>query len=76
MKVKKTVVREPKVREAKVSVSEANIGKASLRLLKNRLVSTEVAYVQRALGNTATQDAIDTQILAVRKLPWSVIAGE
>lgn len=69
MKKEKTKV----VRDAKVSVSEANVGKAAMRLLSQRLVSTEVSYVQRVLGNTASQADIDAQILAVRKMPWSSI---
>jgi len=60
-------------REAKVSVSESNVGKAALRLLSQRLVSTEVSYVQRVLGTTASQADIDAQVIAVRKLPWSSI---
>lgn len=61
------------VREARVSVSESNIRKAALRLLAQRLVSSEIHYVQRVLGTTATQTDIDTQVVAVRKLPWSSI---
>jgi hypothetical protein len=64
------------VREAKVAVSELNISKAAMRLLSQRLVSTEVSYVQRTLGATATQGDIDTQVLAVRKLPWATVAAE
>jgi hypothetical protein len=61
------------VREAKVPVSEVNVGKAAIRLLKQKLVSTEVSYVQRTLGNTASQADLDAQVLAVRKLPWTSI---
>jgi len=61
------------VREAKISVSEANVAKAALRLLSQRLVSTEVSYVQRVLGVSASQADLDAQILAVRKLPWASI---
>jgi len=61
------------VREAKVAVSEANVSKAALRLLHQRLVSTEVAYIQRTLGATASQTDLDAQITAVRKLPWASI---
>jgi len=60
-------------REPKITVSESNVGKAALRLLSQRLVSTEVSYVQRVLGTTASQADIDAQVLAVRKLPWSSI---
>lgn len=62
-----------RVTEAKFTVSESNITKAAQRLLSQRLVSTETAYIQRTLGNTATQQAIDDQVLAVRKLAWSDI---
>lgn len=69
MKVAKKIA----VREAKVPVSEANVGKAAMRLLSQRLVSTEISYVQRVLGTTASQADLDAQILAVRKLPWASI---
>jgi len=65
---KKTVVRDPKI-----AVSESNVGKAALRLLSQRLVSTEVSYVQRVLGATASQADLDAQVMAVRKLPWASI---
>ena len=61
-------------REPKISVTDTNIRKAALRLLEQRLVSTEVMYIQRALGARATQEDIDTQVVAVRKLPWASIA--
>ena len=57
----------------KLPVSEGNVAKAAMRLLSQRLVSTEVAYVQRVLGTTASQTDIDTQVMAVRKLPWASI---
>ncbi len=62
-----------KLSSAKLSVSEGNINKAALRLLSQRLVSSEIHYVQRVLGATATQEDIDTNVLAVRKLPWNSI---
>ena len=55
------------------AVSETNLGKASVRLLGQRLVSTEVQYIQRTLGNMATQEQLDAQVLAVRKMPWASI---
>jgi hypothetical protein len=61
------------VKEPKIIVSDANIAKAAMRLLAQRLVSTEVHYVQRQLGRSATQQDIDTQVVAVRKLPWTSI---
>jgi hypothetical protein len=69
VKAVKTAVK----REAKIPVSETNLRKAAARLLPSMLVSTEVEYVQRELGATATQEAVDAKVLAVRKLPWSSI---
>jgi len=63
-----------KTREAKkIAVSETNVRKAAARLLTTKLVSTEVAYIQRVLGTTATQDAMDAKVLAVRSMPWASI---
>jgi hypothetical protein len=62
-----------RVIQAKVPVSEANLRKAASRLLATKLVSTEIAYVQRTLGTSATQDDLDAKVLAVRALPWSSI---
>lgn len=82
-KPKAVRVAKPKaVRAAKLSreelkripVSESNLRKAAARLLNNQnLVSTEVQYVQRVLGNTATQKDIDDKVIAVRKMVWSSI---
>ena len=69
--IKVKAVKAP--RAASMTVSDTNIKKAALRLLGQALVSPEVQYVQRTLGNTATQAQIDDQILTVRKLPWSKI---
>jgi hypothetical protein len=57
----------------RVPVSELNLRKAAIRLLQQNLVSTEVQYVQRVLGASATQRDIDDKVLAVRKLPWASI---
>lgn len=61
-----------------VSVSERNLQSAAVRLLPkhNRLVSSEVEYLRRILGDRATQAQIDERVLEVRKLPWSKIVGE
>lgn len=70
----------PKARAAsgedtkRVPVSEGNIRKAALRLLNQNLVSTEIQYVQRVLGASATQQAIDDNVIAVRKMVWASIA--
>lgn len=82
-KVKAVRVAKPKVVRAakpsreelkRIPVSESNLRKAAVRLLNNQnLVSTEVQYVQRVLGNTATQKDIDDKVIAVRKMVWSSI---
>ena len=61
-----------------VTVSERNLQSAAVRLLPkhNKLVSTEVDYLRRVLGDKATQQDIDDKVQQVRKLPWSIIAGE
>lgn len=58
----------------RIAVSELNLRKAAQRLLGGVLVSTEVAYIQRALGTTATQAELDAKVVAVRKMPWASIA--
>ena len=74
MRVKKTASVKPRREVVKrITVSESNLRKAASRLLTSALVSTEVQYVQRVLGNTATQEDIDSNVMAVRKLPWSSI---
>jgi hypothetical protein len=61
-----------------VSVSERNLQSAAVRLLPkhNKLVSTEVEYLRRVLGDKASQQDIDEKVLLVRTLPWREIAGE
>ena len=61
-----------------VSVSERNLQTAALRLLpkSNKLVSSEVEYLRRVLGDRATQESIDEKVQLVRRLPWSEIVGE
>ena len=61
------------VKTAKIPVSELNLRKAAARLLTSKLVSTEVVYIQRILGASATQEDLDAKVLAVRALPWSSI---
>lgn len=63
----------PKEKIKRMPVSASNIAKAAQRLLSQRLVSTEIDYIQRTLGTSSTQQAIDAQVLAVRKMPWSSI---
>ncbi|HYR28926.1 MAG TPA: hypothetical protein VEU30_10700 [Thermoanaerobaculia bacterium] len=61
-----------------ISVSERNLQSAAVRLLPkhNKLVSSEVDYLRRVLGDRATQAQIDEKVLQVRKLPWREIVGE
>jgi hypothetical protein len=68
------IKRSPKL----ITVSERNLQSAAVRLLPkhNRLVSTEVEYLRRVLGDKATQIEIDEKVMAVRKLPWREIMGE
>jgi hypothetical protein len=63
----------PKAREKKMPVSATNIAKAAARLLTQRLVSTEIDYIQRTLGASSTQQQIDANVLAVRRMPWASI---
>lgn len=60
---------------AKIAVSELNLRKAATRLLTSGLVSTEVAYIQRVLGTSATQEDVDAKVIAVRALPWASIVA-
>lgn len=68
------VKRMPKL----ITVSERNLQNAAVRLLpkRNRLVTPEVDYLRRVLGDKATQQQIDEKVLLVRTLPWSEIVAE
>ena len=68
------IKRAPKM----ITVSERNLQNAAVRLLPkhNKLVSTEVEYLRRVLGDKATQGEIDEKVIAVRKLPWREIVAE
>ena len=70
----KATTRAPKM----IAVSERNLQNAAVRLLPkhNRLVTPEVDYLRRVLGEKATQNEIDEKVLAVRKLPWAEIVRE
>ncbi len=56
-----------------LGVTESNLRKTAIRLLGQRLVSTEIQFVQRTLGSSATQQEMDASVLAVRKMPWASI---
>jgi len=61
-----------------VTISERNLQSAAIRLLPrhNKLVSVEVEYLRRILGDRATQGEIDETVMKVRALPWREIVGE
>ena len=56
-----------------LAVTELNIRKTAMRLLGQKLVSTEIQYIQRTLGAKASQVYIDANVVAVRKMPWASI---
>ena len=60
-----------------ISVSDRNLQSAAIRLLPkhNKLVSPELLYLRRVLGDRATQVEIDEKVQAVRRLPWSEIVA-
>lgn len=68
------ILRTPKM----ITVSERNLQNAAQRVLPkhNKLVSSEVDYLRRVLGDRATQQQIDEKVVLVRKLPWSEIYQE
>ncbi|HWW62929.1 MAG TPA: hypothetical protein VN181_16260 [Thermoanaerobaculia bacterium] len=63
----------PKPRAVRKAVTESNLKKTAARLLPTKLVSTEIQYLQRTLGSSATQQELDEKVLAVRSMPWSSI---
>lgn len=69
-------MKAPKMKPSpRLRVTDLNLRKAAQRLLGQSLVSTEMQYVQKVLGASATQEQIDENVLAVRRLPWTSIAG-
>ncbi|HEY2090969.1 MAG TPA: hypothetical protein VGJ81_03705 [Thermoanaerobaculia bacterium] len=74
--MRENVTKTPKLKL--VTVSERNLQTAAIRLLPkhNKLVSTEVEYLRRVLGDKATQGEIDEKVMLVRTLPWSQICAE
>ena len=58
----------------KFPVSDLNLKKAAIRLLGQKLVSNEMLYIQRNLAATATQQQLDENVVAVRKMAWAKIA--
>jgi hypothetical protein len=74
MKAKTMKMKAPK----RVTVTERSLQNAAARLLPKtkKLVSTEVDYIRRVLGDSATQVEIDEKVLTVRKMPWSTLVAE
>jgi hypothetical protein len=69
----RTKVPGAETKSSRIKVTELNLRKAATRLLGGALVCTEVSYIQRALGTTATQEELDAKVVAVRKMPWASI---
>ena len=62
--------------QKKIAVTEKNLQKAAERvLLRSRLVSLEVEFLRRRLGNTATPSDMEAQVIAVRKTPWNELVA-
>ena len=55
----------------KLRVTDLNLRKTAVRVLGQTLVSTEIQYIQRTLGASATQQQMDDGVIAVRRLPWA-----
>ena len=60
-------------KEPKLRVTDLNLMRTAQRLLGQKLVSPEVQYVQRVMAASATQQEIDENVIAVRRLPWTSI---
>jgi len=69
MKVASPIVQKVK----KLPVSAINIARAADRLLWQRLVSTEIDYIQRTLEASSTQKEIDANVFAIRKMRGPVL---
>jgi hypothetical protein len=51
-----------------------NLRKTAIRVLNGQnLVSPEIDYIMRTLGDRATQQEIDAMVLQVRSMPWGSI---
>jgi len=75
-----STVKIPRMKQPrKVMVSLSNLKRSAARVLPSgqTLVSTEMFYVQRTLGGSATEQQIDDSVAAVRKMPWaSIVTGD
>ena len=58
----------------KMRVTDLNLRKTAARVLAGQsLVSPEIEYLQRQMGTSATQQEMDDNVMAVRRLPWASI---
>lgn len=74
VKVAKATATKAKATTLKdLAVSELNLRKTAVRVLGQKLVSTEVQYLQRTLGAKTSQQEMDRSVLAVRTMPWASI---
>ena len=62
------------VRERKIAVTERILQHAAGRLISTPLVSVEISYLQKTLGNSETESNINEAVASVRRLPWATIA--
>lgn len=61
-------------RPASLPVSATNLNKTAARVLNGQsLVSPEIEYILRTMGQKATQQELDTMVLQVRSMPWASI---
>jgi hypothetical protein len=61
-------------RTSVLSVTPVNLRKTAIRVLNGqKLVSPEIDYIMRTLGDRATQQELDTMVLRVRSMPWGSI---
>ena len=68
-------MKKPVTRIPAVAVSATNLRKTATRVLNGQsLVSPEIDYIVRTMGNKATQDELDAMVLQVRSMPWAKIA--
>jgi hypothetical protein len=64
----------PRITTPAIPVSSLNLTKTALRVLNGqKLVTPEIDYIMRTLGEKATQQELDTMVLRVRKMPWASI---
>jgi hypothetical protein len=60
----------------RVVVNAMSLQRAAARLLTKagKLVTPEISYLLQILGTRSTQEEIDENVVAVRKMPWHTFA--